>query len=163
MSKTNLGHDLSGLIRFAERAPWDEMLDDMLALHLDPVCEASGLDPEAIFDAVGRHWEGTMWGCAFENLMARETEADGPNLVDDYLKRRGRNEKAPNKAYTLAQMLADDVAGDGADEGPEIPPEEMVRLVHEMLAREYSQALDQPVPMLGDRTPRALGATPPGS
>ncbi|MCB4862953.1 hypothetical protein K7W03_25555 [Sphingobium sp. PNB] len=102
MSKANLGHDLSGLIRFAERAPWDERLVDMLALHLDPVCEASGLDPEAIFDAVGHHWEGTLWGCAFEDLMAREPEADGPNLVDDYLKRRGWNERAPNKAYMRA-------------------------------------------------------------
>lgn len=102
MSKANLGHDLSGLIRFAERAPWDERLVDMLALHLDPVCEATGLDPEAIFDAVGHHWEGTLWGCAFEDLMAREPEADGPNLVDDYLKRRGWNEKAPNKSYMRA-------------------------------------------------------------
>ena len=102
MSKANLGHDLSGLIRFAERAPWDERLDDLLALHLDPVCEATGLDPDAIFDAVGHHWEGTLWGCAFEDLMASEPEADGPNLVDDYLKRRGWNEKAPNKAYMRA-------------------------------------------------------------
>ena len=102
MSKANLGHDLSGLIRFAERAPWDERLVDTLALHLDPVCEATGLDPQAIFDAVGHQWEGTLWGCAFEDLMARETDADGPNLVDDYLKRRGWNEKAPNKAYMRA-------------------------------------------------------------
>jgi hypothetical protein len=41
MSKANFGHDLSGLIRFAEREPWDERLVDMLALHLDPVCEAN--------------------------------------------------------------------------------------------------------------------------
>lgn len=102
MAKTNLGHDLSGLIRFAERAPWDEMLEEMLILHLDPVCDASGLDPEAIFDAVGHHWEGTLWGCAFEDLMAREPEADSPNLVDDYLKRRGWNEKAANKSYMRA-------------------------------------------------------------
>ncbi|MDP3673837.1 MAG: hypothetical protein Q8R44_01890 [Novosphingobium sp.] len=102
MAKTNLGHDLSGLIRFAERAPWDEMLEEVLTLHLDPVCDASGLDPEAIFDAVGHHWEGALWGCAFEDLMAREPEADSPNLVDDFLKRRGWNEKAPNKSYMRA-------------------------------------------------------------
>ena len=63
---------------------------------------------------------------------------------------------------TLAQMLADDAARDGAGEDPQIPPEEMERLVHEMLTREYSQALDQPVPMLGDRTPRALSGTNAG-
>lgn len=99
MSKSNAGHDLGGLIRFAERAPWDERLDAILALHLDPVCAATGLEPEAIFDAVGHHWEGTLWGCAFEDLMARDDWEDGCNLVDIYLKRRGWNEKAPDKAY----------------------------------------------------------------
>lgn len=106
MSKSNVGHDLSGLIRFAERAPWDEQLDDILALHLDPVCETTGLDPEAIFDAVGHQWEGTLWGCAFEDLMARDDDEQGSNLVDDYLKRRGWNEKAPNKAYMRALRQA---------------------------------------------------------
>lgn len=106
MSKSNVGHDLSGLIRFAERAPWDEKLDDILALHLDPVCETTGLDPEAIFDAVGHQWEGTLWGCAFEDLMARDDDEQGSNLVDDYLKRRGWNEKAPNKAYMRALRQA---------------------------------------------------------
>ena len=32
----------------------------------------------------------------------QELEPDGGNLVDDYLKRRGWNEKAPNKAYMHA-------------------------------------------------------------
>ena len=63
---------------------------------------------------------------------------------------------------TLAQMLADDAARDGVGEDPHIPPEEIERLVHEMLIREYTQALDQPVPMLGDRTPRALSGTKAG-
>jgi len=102
MSKSNAGHDLGGLIRFAERAPWDERLDAILALHLDPVCAATGLEPEAIFDAVGHHWEGPLWGCAFEDLMGRDDWEDGCNLVDTYLKRRGWSEKAPDKAYMRA-------------------------------------------------------------
>ena len=43
-----------------------------------------------------------LWGCAFEDLLTQELEPDGGNLVDDYLKRRGWNEKAPNKAYMRA-------------------------------------------------------------
>lgn len=106
MSKSNAGHDLGGLIRFAERAPWGERLDAILALHLDPVCAATGLEPEAIFDAVGHHWEGPLWGCVFEDLMGRDDWEDGCNLVDTYLKRRGWNEKAPDKAYMRALRSA---------------------------------------------------------
>ena len=63
---------------------------------------------------------------------------------------------------TLAQMLADDAGNGGRDEGPDLPPEEIERVVHEMLAREYAKALDHPVPMLRDRTPRALARTKAG-
>src|SRR3546814_3147433 len=47
-------------------------------------------------------WQGPLWGCAFEDLLTQELEPEGRNLVDDYLKRRGWNEKAPNKAYMRA-------------------------------------------------------------
>ena len=57
---------------------------------------------------------------------------------------------------TLAQVLADDAGREGHDDGPDLPPDEIKRVVHEMLTREYSKALDLPVPMLGERTPRAL-------
>ncbi len=63
---------------------------------------------------------------------------------------------------TLAQMLADDAADEEHDDGLQLPPEETERVVHEMLTREYTKALDQPVPMLGDRTPRALARTKAG-
>jgi hypothetical protein len=95
-------HDLSGLMKYASRAPWDEAMDDMLSEHLGPACEATGLDPDTIFDMIGDHWEGPIWGCAFEDLLAQKLEPDGGNIVDDYLKRRGWNEKAPAKAYMRA-------------------------------------------------------------
>src|SRR3546814_14288501 len=55
---------------------------------------------------VGPHWEGTLWGCAFEDLLTQEFEPDGLNIADDYLKRRGWNEKAPHKAYMKALRYA---------------------------------------------------------
>lgn len=63
---------------------------------------------------------------------------------------------------TLAQMLADDAGRNEQDEGPDLPSEEIERVVPTMLAREYRKALDQPVPMLGDRTPRVLARTKAG-
>jgi hypothetical protein len=102
MSRSKSVHDLSGLMKYAERAPWDEAMAEMLSAHLGPACEATGLEPDAIFEIIGDHWQGPLWGCAFEDLLTQELEPDGGNLVDDYLKRRGWNEKAPDKAYMRA-------------------------------------------------------------
>lgn len=107
MSRAKSVHDLSGLMKYADRAPWGEALDDILSAHLGPACEASGLDPDAIFEKIDDHWQAILWGCAFEDLLTRRFEPDGRNLVDDYLKRRGWNEKAPNKTYM--QALRDSV------------------------------------------------------
>ena len=102
MSRSKSVHDLSGLMKYAERAPWDEAMVEMLSAHLGPACEATGLEPDAIFEIIGDHWQGPLWGCSFEDLLTQELEPDGGNLIDDYLKRRGWNEKAPNKAYMHA-------------------------------------------------------------
>src|SRR3546814_6508580 len=102
MSRSKSAHDLSGLMKYADRAPWDEALAEMLSAHLDPASEATGLEPDAIFEIIGDHWQGPLWGCAFEDLLTQELEPDGRNLVADYLKRRGWTEKAPNKAYMRA-------------------------------------------------------------
>lgn len=102
MSRQKSAHDLSGLMKYLGRAPWDEMMDEMLVAHLGPACEAMDLEPDDIFDIIGDHWEAQLWGCAFEDLLTQEFEPEGLNLVDEYLKRRGWNEKAPNKAYMRA-------------------------------------------------------------
>jgi len=44
----------------------------------------------------------TLWGCAFEDFLTRTLEPDGRNIVDDYLKRRGWKETAPNRRYMQA-------------------------------------------------------------
>lgn len=43
----------------------------------------------------------TVWGCAFEDFLTRESD-DGRNIVDDYLKRRGWKEGASTRAYIAA-------------------------------------------------------------
>ncbi|GAI56390.1 unnamed protein product, partial [marine sediment metagenome] len=50
MSRSKSAHDLSGLMKYADRAPWDEALAEMLSAHLDPASEATGLEPDAIFE-----------------------------------------------------------------------------------------------------------------
>ena len=63
---------------------------------------------------------------------------------------------------TLAQVMADDAARAPQDEALDIPPHEMERIVHDMLTREYAKTLDEPVPALGHKTPRALARTKAG-
>ena len=63
---------------------------------------------------------------------------------------------------TMAQAMADDAARGDQDEELEIPPREMERIVHEMMTREYTRTLDEAVPALGDKTPRALARTKAG-
>src|SRR3546814_7378216 len=57
MSRSKSAHDLSGLMKYADRAPWDEALAEMLSAHLDPASEATGLEPDAIFEIIGDHWQ----------------------------------------------------------------------------------------------------------
>src|SRR3546814_20344697 len=63
---------------------------------------------------------------------------------------------------TLAQFMADDAARAPQDEALDIPPHEMERIVHDMLTRQYTKTLDEPVPALGHKTPRALARTKAG-
>ena len=50
---------------------------------------------------------------------------------------------------------------DGAP-APPIPPEIQAELVHDMLDRQYRSLLDEPVPMLGNLTPRAAARSARG-
>src|SRR3546814_12660143 len=63
---------------------------------------------------------------------------------------------------TLAQFMADDAARAPQEEPLDIPPNEMERIVHQMLTREYTKTLDEAVPALGHKTPRALARTTAG-
>src|SRR3546814_11015606 len=79
MSKPT-SNDLSGLIKYASRGTWRDCLDEWLTLHLGPVADEAGLEQDDLFEMVGPHWEGTLWGCAFEDLLTQEFEPDGLNI-----------------------------------------------------------------------------------
>jgi hypothetical protein len=95
-------HDLSGLIKFLKREDWADRLDMVLSEHFGPALGEYGIEFEELDDLISEQWVMTLWGCAFEDLLTQAFEPDDANLVDTYLKRRGWNEKAPNKAYMKA-------------------------------------------------------------
>ncbi|WP_086740364.1 hypothetical protein [Erythrobacter colymbi] len=98
----NVGHDLSRIIKFATGDAWAEALHDALTDHVGAAMEEFDLEFDEIGDLISDHYTGVLLGTALEDLMTRRFEPDGDNLVDDYLKRRGWNEKAPTKAYLRA-------------------------------------------------------------
>jgi hypothetical protein len=92
---------LSGLIKWLRREPWSNAFRELLERHLGRACDQADVPIEELGDVIGNHWAMILWGCAFEDFLTREVAGAG-NIVDDYLKRRGWNEKAPNKAYMTA-------------------------------------------------------------
>jgi hypothetical protein len=92
---------LSGLVKWLARDHWRDAFQEVIGEHFGEFCEEAGIETfDELADIIGDHWFNVLWGCAFEDFLTRETE--NGNIVDDYLKRRGWNEKAMNKAYMTA-------------------------------------------------------------
>ena len=90
---------LQGLMKWLTRAEWRDWFAEIYDHHLLPACQQTGLDAEEVVAILGENWfMTTVWGCAFEDFLTREG-ADGRNIVDDYLKRRGWKEVASARAY----------------------------------------------------------------
>ncbi len=94
-------HSLDGLMKWLRRNEWRGAFDEVLDRHLARACTTADVEIEQLPTIIGEHWFMTLWGCAFEDFLARDLE-DGRNIVDDYLKRRGWKEGAASKAYMAA-------------------------------------------------------------
>jgi hypothetical protein len=89
-------------MKWLTRADWRDRFAEVYDHHLLPACRRTGLDAEEVIAILGEHWfMTTVWGCAFEDFLTRES-VDGRNIVDDYLKRRGWKEGASARAYMSA-------------------------------------------------------------
>lgn len=94
------GHDLGGIIAFSNREEeWAARLAAVVDEHFLPALEEFALDFDDLTDILGEQLPWTLWGCAFEDFLARRWEPNGRTVVDVYLKRRGWSEKVLNRAY----------------------------------------------------------------
>src|SRR3546814_19195527 len=82
------GHDLSGVMKFATSPAWGEHLGEALGDHLGLAMEEFDFEADELADIVGDHWDGVLWGCAFEDLLTRTIEPGDRNIVDDYIRDR---------------------------------------------------------------------------
>lgn len=94
-------HPLDGLMKWSCREAWQKPCDDALMRHVGIACKNFEIELADLPELIGDHWYMTLCGCAFEEVVS-QTEPDGSNLAEDYLKRRGWNEPASARAYIAA-------------------------------------------------------------
>jgi len=94
-------HKLNGLIAWTRREDWRDAMADALTRHIASACADAGVDIEDVPEILGGHVNGSIWGAAFEDLVASDPP-DGRNITDDYLKRRGWTEPAATREYITA-------------------------------------------------------------
>lgn len=92
---------LRGLDPFLKRDQWREPFLETQQAHFCVAAHTAGVETEAIGDILGDVAAMTLWGCVFEDFLARDVPSRG-NIVDDYLKRRSYKESATAKAYMQA-------------------------------------------------------------
>ncbi len=90
--------DMSGLIAWARREEWRDALAERIERHAAKACAGAGVEVAAIEALLGEYGVSTVWGAAFEDLLATELPG-GRNIADDYLRRRGWKESAATRDY----------------------------------------------------------------
>jgi hypothetical protein len=97
--KMSTSDSVAGLIKWLSKEPWRDAFLEVLEHHTGLILEEQDISSfDELGGLIGVDWATTVWVSAFEDLLTREVEGAG-YMVDDYLKRRGWNESAPNKAY----------------------------------------------------------------
>ena len=96
------GKAIAKLRAWAQRADWIELYGDVAAIHLDPACEALGIEPEALFGALDDYSLAMVMGAVFEDFLACEFGEEDRNIIDEYLARRGWTESVSTKRWLKA-------------------------------------------------------------
>jgi hypothetical protein len=94
-------HSLEGLMKWLGRPEWQDAFNELMVQHLGPPCAEANVALDKLPVLLGEHHSSVLWGCVLEDFLARNL-ADGRNIVDEYLKRRGWKESASTKAYITA-------------------------------------------------------------
>jgi hypothetical protein len=95
--------NLDGLIAWTRREDWREPLAPCLDRHTAKACAAAGIDPAEIEDLLGTYAASTVWGAAFEDLLATDLP-DGRSPPGAQMKialmisRSGQAQRRPRQA-----------------------------------------------------------------
>ena len=90
---------------WAGREEWRVILADYLDRHAAPALATAAIDLHDLAEVIGDDYLPSVWGAAFEDLVATVLP-DGRNLADDYLKRRGWKENVSTREYITGHRHA---------------------------------------------------------
>ena len=96
-----LGASIENLIRYSKRPEWAGELNLVFDEFAGPACREANIELADIGRVLGAHSGMNLWGAAFEELTTRKSLL-GRNMVDDYLRKRGFDERVQNKRYMTA-------------------------------------------------------------
>lgn len=92
--------------------------------------------------------------------MVRSLAAINPGQAADRIEVFYRTQKMADEGRAWFEALAG--ASRKADPAPALDPEAMASLMEQVVRSHYARWADEPIPALGDRTPRQAIATPAG-
>src|ERR1700730_7342686 len=93
---------LEGLMKWLHRDEWRDAFEDLLETHVLAACKSVDLEADEAISTLGEdYFLSTVFCAAFEDFLTQERE-DGRNIIDEYLKRRGRKESASTRSYMSA-------------------------------------------------------------
>lgn len=96
---------IANIMKWAERPEWSEKYRSVFEAHLGRVSRQRDTSLEQLSrDIEQAGYGGMLFGMVFEDFLTRRWP-DAPNIVDDYLARRGWREDVPGRRYL--EMLRD--------------------------------------------------------
>lgn len=133
--------------------------------HRSAVAEASGKNARKEFELRSETDQGTVLGnvelkqgSLTLSANSRSRAERGRALIESVL--QDLLQEPLVETQTVEQAMANSGPRDGAGAAASLSPEEEKEAVHQLLARQYRQTLDEPVPMLNDLSPREAARRP---
>ena len=101
--RTEIDRAIEDLCEWVEREPWSMRVLEVEAAHLTPVVDAPGLSPADTFNQLPAEIAEPVWVFMLEDFFTRRFGAGGEiNVVDAFLRRRGRRESEMARSYLIA-------------------------------------------------------------
>ena len=92
---------IDNLIKWSANEEWNPFREQVFAEHFDMIFDRFDTTKEEIADLLGDSF-GMVFGCVLEDFFTARFGDKGDNIIDDYLKRRGWQEKISAKRYLEA-------------------------------------------------------------
>lgn len=90
------------VVAFAARSGrWKRLCQRVFDEHLNPVCDATGMDLDGIAGLLGENWQ-TIEMCAFEDFLSRHEGPNARSVLDAYLEEDGARCPVAEREYLEA-------------------------------------------------------------